>query len=917
MNGVIKRTDPTDDYELIQRVGHGTYGEVYKARHIRIGDLAAVKVVKLEAGDNFTAIQQEILVLKDCRHPNIISYYGSYLRRDRLWIVMEYCSGGSLQDIYQMTGPLTELQIAFVCRETLKGLQYLHRMGKIHRDVKGANILLTHSGDIKLADFGVAAQITATIGKRKSFIGTPYWMAPEVANVEQRGGYGVECDVWAVGITSIELAELQPPLFDMLPMQVLYMMTKSSYKVPKLKDKKKWSTTFHDFVKSCLTKNPKKRPSPDKLLNSHPFVVGALSSRLTRELLDRVNNPDYRNRSSSFQNLSASIENAINNEKDLQRISAPVMDFDLNARNRLPSYHEDKTLPAKDQLPLPDVVGGDSLLNDNNGVINDDDEVSLDSETDKNSDSCILSRNAGSRRKSIPRPSSWVIPEDSVRGQMPGSSTKSSRLLSRLDQTLRLRHKNKGERSMSLGAPFPAKDHIHLFGKVKRRQYLAGHTPLSSRPMTCFGLVPTPQVSMGACFFNIFHDCKYRINCCAPWTHPANQKQYLIIGAEEGIFTLDLCELHENSLNMIHQSRCSWLYVIDDVMIALQGKTPYLYRHDILQLMQQQLITQRITKRMTKIPEKYKPRESLTPKVLLTTTRMGETRDCSKCCVEKSVTNSNIYMGCAVQRTVLLFQWYTPLSRFILVKRLDLDFLPAYPLQPFSLIFGSAASNSDYPLICIGVYKNKETMGKLDFHVVDFNDTGKIDHFLARSGDTADLFDLTTMQPYKNKVFSWHGKERVEAVTMKQLDRDTLFVAFDNQILLTDLDGVEKVTDLMTTSFEFGFKIDFAIALPDSVLAFYKHGVQGRSFLRGFTTQDLHDTSKEYQVIGNDSMIVLKSVRSSALDSPRIDADKHDAGTLLPSSVPSIETPSDVTPLDEVNTDLCILTGHVSTLTPP
>lgn len=153
-------------------------------------------------GDDFQIIQQEILMMKDCRHSNIIAYYGSYLRRDKLWICMEYCGGGSLQDIYHstyysynhkryayvtfeisaVTGPLTETQIAYMCRETLLGLSYLHSMGKMHRDIKGANILLTETGDVKLADFGVSAQITATINKRKSFIGTPYWMAPEVTS---------------------------------------------------------------------------------------------------------------------------------------------------------------------------------------------------------------------------------------------------------------------------------------------------------------------------------------------------------------------------------------------------------------------------------------------------------------------------------------------------------------------------------------------------------------------------------------------------------------------------------------------------------------------------------------------------------------------------------------------------------------
>ena len=132
-------------------------------------------MVKVETNSNFALIQQEIILLKNCAHPNIISYLGSYFHKDCLAIVMQYCSGGSLQDIYKMTGPLNELQIAFVCRETLKGLQYLNSKHQIHRDIKAANILLTNNGEIMLADFGIAAQISATIGKCKSFIGTPYW----------------------------------------------------------------------------------------------------------------------------------------------------------------------------------------------------------------------------------------------------------------------------------------------------------------------------------------------------------------------------------------------------------------------------------------------------------------------------------------------------------------------------------------------------------------------------------------------------------------------------------------------------------------------------------------------------------------------------------------------------------------------
>uniref|UniRef100_A0A8C5E5A8 non-specific serine/threonine protein kinase n=1 Tax=Gouania willdenowi TaxID=441366 RepID=A0A8C5E5A8_GOUWI len=274
-------TNPHEDFEILLRVGGGTYGDVFKARNKQSGELAAIKLVKMEPEDDFSIIQQEIVIVKSCKHPNIVAYYGSYIRANKLWICMEFCGGGSLQDIYHVTGPLSEPQIAFTCREMLQGLDYLHAQKKIHRDIKGANVLLNDQGEVKLADFGISAQITATLARRMSFIGTPYWMAPEVAAVEIKGGYNELCDIWSVGITAIELAELQPPMFDLHPMRVLFLMTKSAYQPPKLKDKSKCQKNLDqdltlDLLEKC--RNPEKlKNSPAVMEDEEMEVMEAFS----------------------------------------------------------------------------------------------------------------------------------------------------------------------------------------------------------------------------------------------------------------------------------------------------------------------------------------------------------------------------------------------------------------------------------------------------------------------------------------------------------------------------------------------------------------------------------------------------------------------------------------------------------------
>ncbi|KAL1218486.1 Serine/threonine-protein kinase 1 [Cardamine amara subsp. amara] len=265
---IITREDPTTKYEFLNELGKGSYGSVYKARDLKTSEIVAVKVISLTEGEEgYEEIRGEIEMLQQCNHPNVVRYLGSYQGEDYLWIVMEYCGGGSVADLMNVTEEaLEEYQIAYICREALKGLAYLHSIFKVHRDIKGGNILLTEQGEVKLGDFGVAAQLTRTMSKRNTFIGTPHWMAPEVI---QENRYDGKVDVWALGVSAIEMAEGLPPRSAVHPMRVLFMI--SIEPAPMLEDKEKWSLVFHDFVAKCLTKEPRLRPTAAEMLK-HKFV---------------------------------------------------------------------------------------------------------------------------------------------------------------------------------------------------------------------------------------------------------------------------------------------------------------------------------------------------------------------------------------------------------------------------------------------------------------------------------------------------------------------------------------------------------------------------------------------------------------------------------------------------------------------
>lgn len=221
-------------------------------------------------------------MLRDCNHPNIVRYYGAWRAPDALWIAMEYCAGGSVSDImHACNAPLEEAVISYICAETLAGLSYLHALGRVHRDIKCGNILLTDNGEVKLADFGVAAQLTSTLSKRNTFIGTPHWMAPEVIQASQYDG---KVDIWALGISSIEMAERYPPRWRVNPNRVIFMVVRDP--PPRLTEKEKWTLAFQDFIAQCLAKDPRSRPTA-RYLQQHKFIARDRAIAL-RELMPLV-----------------------------------------------------------------------------------------------------------------------------------------------------------------------------------------------------------------------------------------------------------------------------------------------------------------------------------------------------------------------------------------------------------------------------------------------------------------------------------------------------------------------------------------------------------------------------------------------------------------------------------------------------
>uniref|UniRef100_A0A7N9AVD6 Mitogen-activated protein kinase kinase kinase kinase n=1 Tax=Mastacembelus armatus TaxID=205130 RepID=A0A7N9AVD6_9TELE len=789
--------DPLEDYELIQRIGCGTYGDVFKARNIRTSELAAIKIVKLDPGDDISSIQQEITMMRECKHKNIVAYFGSYHRNTKLWICMEYCGGGSLQDIYHVTGPLKEKQIAYVCRETLQGLYHLHETGKMHRDIKGANILLTERGDVKLADFGVAAEISASVAKRKSFIGTPYWMAPEVAAVEKKGGYNHLCDIWAVGITAIELAELQPPMFDLHPMRALMLMSKSSFQPPKLKDKSKWSAGFQSFVKMALIKNPRKRPSAETLLQ-HPFVTQLLTRNLVIELLDMANNPELH--SSHTDNMDDNELEVIDQVKfgpPRRKVTEPYPD--------LGSYDDDWSLSAMCLLMFFQGSRKSGLFSPATASL---------------PPFSSLTPSTGDRDLTL-RPSCTLGPDTAISADS---------ILARCSATQDITQRS--DPSLPVGVAVTAEKRKVTAASPPKRE-----TPLSPEWSTlrkktedsradCHGLPPTPQVHMGACFSKVFNGCPLKIYCAVTWILPKTRDQYLILGAEEGIYTLNLNELHEDTLEKMLPQRCTWLYVMNNVLMSVSGKSSQLYSHSLTALFEQRGHLQKRHSSLSLGTNRFT--ERINPRKFAISVKIPDTKGCRRCSVARNPYTDSTFLCGAVPSGLVLLLWYEPLQKFMHLKHIAIklmDFLPIFELL--------VSVTDEFPQLCVGVRDcsngKPPTSQQLKFDIIELN------------GAPASIPDSGGLR----------------AVQVTQLDRDTVLIAEEKTVKIVNLRGLPSKE--LAAELVFDFPIETLVCLQDSVLAFWKHGLKGKSFHSNEVTQEITDESRVFRVLGTNRDIILQS----------------------------------------------------------
>ncbi|XP_036334643.1 mitogen-activated protein kinase kinase kinase kinase 5 [Rhagoletis pomonella] len=1013
----ISRRNPQDEYELIQKIGSGTYGDVYKAKRIQSNELAAIKVIKLEPTDDIQIIQQEIIMMRDCRHKNIITYYGSYLRRDKLWICMEYCGGGSLQDIYQVTGPLAEQQIAYMCRETLKGLEYLHTMGKMHRDIKGANILLTEQGDVKLADFGVSAQITATINKRKSFIvgfvKQPHPYRATLPLTDTKDLLSTEChcarnsgngngngggssigandapapsapdDVSSSSTTSATATSaataattsvnggsgaggLGHSMSAYLGLGIGFSNLRTTSVDAVTNNANHDSGTRyqqqHTHVHQQQQQQQQQQQPRYHQHHHHHYMHYTNNSNNSSNNNSNRNNKgghggsNMHSRSSSATGLAAT-PSSFSYDATMATTTTlngqlPHTSLSSSSYNPLDSFSCDSDGGAG--AGGGDLVGSVSSTNGGGGVgegglvcgvlgvdrnggsgvggavgfvgvgssvgglvaspspssstsafardvlmhssastshlftnlLRNNGANYFNSNTSATDSTTTIGAAAATATSASASASASAASAGSTSASASGECTPTSaqatgggidnncdyrhesiqngledspRRHSSMDQLIGLLNDmGKSSRTRSLSDGGTQEDEMEKEAQPDllnntppvppKRSHRRRHTP--PRPISN-GLPPTPKVHMGACFSKIFNGCPLRIHCTASWIHPETRDQHLLIGADEGIFNLNMNELHDAVIDQLFPRRTTWLYVIKDVLMSLSGKSCQLYRHDLIALHSKQ--THRFSLHMNKIPERLVPRK------FALTTKVPDTKGCTQCCVTRNPYNGYKYLCGATPSGIFLMQWYDPLNKFMLLKQCE---WPATSilggghgcvLNGHTPVFEMIITPElEYPIVCTGV--RKALNGCLKLELINMNSASWF------HSDDLDFDAMATMVP---------RRDLLKVVKVHQVEKDAILVCYGNIIQVVTLQGNPKQHKKMVSQLNFDFSVDSIVCLPDSVLAFHKHGMQGKSLRNGEITQEIKDMSRTYRLLGCDKVVALESqlLRTGSLGS--------------------------------------------------
>ncbi|KAJ3104076.1 Serine/threonine-protein kinase 4 [Phlyctochytrium planicorne] len=356
---------PLSGVEILEPIGRGTYGSVHKGTLKSNNSAIAIKMISLEEWD-MEGIIRELDILKICSNPNIVAFKGHGIKDLNLMLFMEYCDGGSLHSILHALGKsLSEEQISCVMFEMALGLSYLHGKGIIHRDIKAGNILLTADGQIKISDFGISAKLRSSNSRTMTFIGTPYWMAPEVLLCDpsitplstSAPSYDYKADIWSIGITAIELAEGKPPYLDVHPNQAVEMILKAERAETILKRPDRWSREFQQFIWDCLSKDPASRPSCKQLLK-HPFLARASSwprRQIIGDLVLLAKQPTTRNNQTSFdddEGDAVEVENAAN----VSPISPITLQSPtpISPEEKQPQFCRCDTIPTSSTLSMED-----------------------------------------------------------------------------------------------------------------------------------------------------------------------------------------------------------------------------------------------------------------------------------------------------------------------------------------------------------------------------------------------------------------------------------------------------------------------------------------------------------------------------------------------------------------------------------